>query len=103
MSGSDWLREQAEECHRLAVARGKYRTPYPWNQAEADVIEELDEWSKELAREQSFVTRVFGVGGKPRSHQEYGDLWHVVLSVGHQMGYDIHAALADVQQIAGSL
>lgn len=74
----------AEECHRLAVARGKYdggQQPYE------SIISETTEWFIEMAQ-----------GNTEREAEEMGDLLHAVLSIAHHRGIDAEQALRDAMQ-----
>lgn len=81
------LNELAAECHQLATARNKYRT---WSSliGRNAIRSEVDEWYAEASYAEDYPN------AKAYHHEEYGDILHAVLSVGHQMGYDIDAELA---------
>lgn len=85
------LNELAAECHELAVARGKYSR---WNTliGRNAIQSELTEWYAEASFAEDHPNDT------AYHEEEYGDLLHAVLSVGHQMGYDIDAALAGAME-----
>lgn len=85
------LNNWAAECHKLAVARGKYRR---WNAliGRNAIRSELDEWYAEASLAEAHPNAT------AYHEEEYGDLLHAVLSIGHQMGYDIDATLAGAME-----
>ena len=79
----------AEECHRLAVARGKYPDGWTAQTGWLQVHMELDEWLQEAKFE----------GKRDEAERiEYGDLLHTVLSLGAHMGIDVEKELRDAMQ-----
>jgi len=79
----------AEECRRLAVARGKYADRWTVQTGWLQVYMELDEWLQAAKFE----------GKRDEAERlEYGDLLHTVLSLGAHMGYDVEKELRDAMQ-----
>lgn len=77
------LNAVAAECHRLATARGKYHRKWTVSGGARQIIGECREWLVELE-----------MGNEVAASDEFGDILHAVLSVGHHMGYDVAECLA---------
>src|SRR5690606_2128526 len=76
----------AEECRRLAVARGKYADGRAVQTGWLQVYMELDEWLQAAKFE----------GKRDEAERlEYGDMVHTVLGLGAHMGYDVEKELRD--------
>lgn len=83
----------AEECRRLARARGRYSEGrYPWtiDDGSRQMRKAIDEWEIECMNCMNPSTK--------DQVEEYGDILHTVLSIGAHMGYDIEQALRDAMQ-----
>jgi len=77
----------AQECYRLAVARGKYPEGWDLWTGYTHMDNELEEWWDAAQ-----------CGDSDGEIEEMGDLLHTVLSVAHHRGIDVEAALRDAMQ-----
>lgn len=77
----------AEECHRLAAARGEYPEGWDLWTGYTNMDNELESWW-DAAQCGDFAGEI----------EEMGDLLHTVLSIAHHRGIDVEAALRDAMQ-----
>ncbi len=69
------------------MARGKYPEGWSLSDGLAHVVQELSEWAAEV------------INGNPEgAKREFGNVLHVILSLGHHMSYDAEAELQDAMQ-----
>src|SRR5690606_29054062 len=77
----------AEECHRLAVARGEYPDSWDLWTGYTHMDNELEAWWDAAQ-----------CGNSAGEIEEIGDLLHAVLSIAHHRGIDAEQALRRAMQ-----